>query len=128
MNYYSHFFCGVVYGNPNLQYIEDVYKIMTETTQYVPLGFNHAEIKTASEVFLGYLMFDVLISNPERHNENWGCVVTLKGKKHLALSYDHGAGLVRNESDETRKNRLNTKNKGNVLLFIVEYFESKTRV
>lgn len=51
------FFCGVVYGNPNLQYIEDVYKIMTETTQYVPLGFNYAEIKIVSEVFLGYLMY-----------------------------------------------------------------------
>lgn len=51
------FFGGVVDGNPNLQYIEDVYKIMTETTQYVLLGFNYADIKTVSEVFLGYLMY-----------------------------------------------------------------------
>lgn len=53
-----------------------------------------------------------MISNQDRHNENWGCVVTLKGKKHLAPSYDHGAGLARNESDKKRKNRLNTKDKG----------------
>lgn len=106
------FFGGLVDENPNIQYVEDVYKIMTETIQYVPLEFTHAEIKTASEVFLGYLMFDVLISNQDRHNENWGCIVTLNGKKHLAPSYDHGAGLGRNESDETRKNRLNTKDKG----------------
>lgn len=99
--------------NPNLQYIDDVYEVMTKTIKHKPIGFkSDINIKTASEFFLGYLMFDVLISNQDRHNENWGCVVTLKGKKHLAPSYDHGASLARNESDETRKRRLESKDIG----------------
>lgn len=99
--------------NPNLQYIEDVYEVMTKNIKYKPIGFkSDVDIKTASEFFVGYLMFDVLISNQDRHNENWGCIVTNKGKKHLAPSYDHGASLGRNESDDTRINRLESNDIG----------------
>lgn len=100
-------------SNPNIQYIDDVHKIMTNTVVNKPIGFSSLkDIKTASEFFVGYLMFDALISNQDRHNENWGTIITVKGIKHLAPSYDHGASLARNINDEIRVQRLNTKDKG----------------
>lgn len=100
-------------NNPNIQYVDDVYQIMVNTVINKPIGFSSLkEIKTASEFFVGYLMFDALISNQDRHNENWGTINTVKGIKHLAPSYDHGASLARNISDEIRNIRLTTKDRG----------------
>ena len=98
---------------PNIQYIDDVYYVMQNMIIGKPLKFDSfPNIKTASEFFVGYLMFDTLISNQDRHNENWGRIVTPKGMTHLAPSYDHGASLARNESDETRLRRLQSKDQG----------------
>lgn len=99
--------------NPNLQYIDHIYLVMTEKVIGKPINFgSFKNIKNASEFFVGYLMFDVLVSNQDRHNENWGMIVTIKGDNHLAPSYDHGASLARNESDETRSIRLKSEDKG----------------
>lgn len=100
-------------NNPNIQYINDVSLIMRETIENKPIGFSSLkDIKSASEFFVGYLMFDTLISNQDRHNENWGTIITLKGIKHLAPSYDHGASLARNIGDEKRSNRLHSRDRG----------------
>ncbi len=99
--------------NPNIQYVEHVFKVMKNNVKGKPIGFSSFHnIKTASEFFVGYLMFDVLISNQDRHNENWGMIITSKGVTHLAPSYDHGASLARNESDETRQIRLESRDQG----------------
>ncbi|MHA3103974.1 HipA domain-containing protein [Acinetobacter sp. ANC 3791] len=99
--------------NPNIQYIKDVYEIMTQKIVGKPIGFDSfPNVKTASEFFVGYLMFDALISNQDRHNENWGMIRTVRGATHLAPSYDHGASLARNESDAQRQTRLLSKDKG----------------
>lgn len=99
--------------NPNIQYVKHVHKVMKNKIKGKPLGFpSLSNIKTASDFFVGYLMFDVLISNQDRHNENWGMIITSKGDTHLAPSYDHGASLARNESDETRKLRIESRDKG----------------
>ncbi|EMK3382403.1 HipA domain-containing protein [Vibrio parahaemolyticus] len=68
---------------------------------------NNGSIKSALDVFIGYLMFDCLISNQDRHNENWALVVNSEGKITLAPTFDHAASLGRNESDEKRERRLN---------------------
>jgi len=99
--------------NPNIQFVEDVYHIMCETIVNKPIGFSSlVNIKTASDFFVGYLMFDALISNQDRHNENWGTIITVKGVNHLAPSYDHGASLARNVNDEEKKTRMASKDKG----------------
>ncbi|MDY6456708.1 hypothetical protein [Acinetobacter faecalis] len=42
--------------NPNIQYIDDVHQIMSNTVVNKPIGFcSHKDIKTASEFFVGYL-------------------------------------------------------------------------
>lgn len=100
-------------ANPNIQFIDDVHKIMSEIVINKPIGFSSLlGIKTASDFFVGYLMFDALISNQDRHNENWGTIVTVKGVKHLAPSYDHGASLARNVSDQEKIDRMNSKDQG----------------
>ncbi len=98
--------------NPNIQYINHVHSVMTDMIKLKPINFkSYTNIRTASEFFVGYLMFDVLISNQDRHNENWGMVTSTAGS-HLAPSYDHGASLARNESDQERLERLVTRDKG----------------
>lgn len=100
-------------SNPNIQYISDVHEIMKTTIVNKPIGFRSLkDIKTASEFFVGYLMLDSLISNQDRHNENWATIITLKGLKHLAPSYDHGASLARNIGDDSRFKRLNSNDRG----------------
>lgn len=65
-------------------------------------------ISDALDVFLGYLLLDVLIGNQDRHSENWGLVQTHEGQIRLAESFDHAASLGRNELDEVRLRKLNS--------------------
>ncbi|MCK4082063.1 hypothetical protein [Acinetobacter radioresistens] len=90
-----------------------VYTIMETLIQKKPLGFNAlSNIKTAGEFFVGYLMLDALISNQDRHNENWGMIQKVNGKRHLALTFDHGASLGKNISDTEKRERLETNDQG----------------
>jgi len=68
-------------------------------------------IENAADVFVGYLLLDTLVSNQDRHHENWG-LVTLSGVLHLAPTFDHASSLGRNETDENRLARLNTQDAG----------------
>lgn len=63
-------------------------------------------VLTAKDVFVGYVLLDCLISNQDRHNENWAMVTHPDGSKSLAPTFDHAASLGRNESDETREAML----------------------
>jgi len=92
-----------------------VLNILQELTKTVSLPLRYSEndvIKTASEMFIAYLMFDCLISNPDRHHENWGVVSdSIYSEMWLAPTYDHASGLGCRVSDEERKRRLATKDK-----------------
>jgi hypothetical protein len=66
-----------------------------------------------SEVFVGYLLLDALVGNQDRHDENWGLIVMPhEGKLYFAPTYDHASSLGRNETDENRIDRLNTRDAG----------------
>lgn len=79
----------------------------------LPIGYNgNRAIKNPLDVFIGYLMFDCLISNPDRHHENWGFILDNKNKKaHLAPTYDHASGLGCRVSDDEIIKRIKTKDK-----------------
>jgi hypothetical protein len=68
---------------------------------------------SATDMFVGYLLFDVLVGNTDRHHENWGVVVDYTNRYEptytLAPTFDHASSLGRNESDEARERRLKTK-------------------
>ncbi|AIQ91155.1 HipA domain-containing protein [Methylobacterium oryzae] len=79
---------------------------------------------TSVEMFIGYLFFDALIGNTDRHHENWG--VVLHGDPisfYLAPTYDHASSLGRNETDAKRDLRLNTRDQRAT----VEAYASKAR-
>ena len=78
-----------------------------------PMDWNPPEsITDAAGVFVGYLMLDALVSNQDRHHENWG-VIFLPGEGvFLAPTFDHASSLGRNETDAARTDRLTTKDKG----------------
>jgi len=77
----------------------------------------------ATEMFVGYLLFDALIGNTDRHHENWGLVYipdpdrtkTIAGgaavRFLLAPSFDHASSLGRDLTDLRRQQRLDTKDK-----------------
>lgn len=54
---------------------------------------------SAFESFTGYLTFDALVGNTDRHHENWA---VLTGSQSLAPTYDHGASLGFNASTARR--------------------------
>lgn len=68
-------------------------------------------IKSALDVFIGYLLLDTLISNQDRHNENWAMIKNGDGT-FLAPSFDHAASLGRNESVAKMRERLESKDEG----------------
>lgn len=70
-----------------------------------------AAISSAFDVFIGYLMLDAWIANQDRHHENWG-LVNHQERIYLAPTYDHAASMGQNEVDETRRERLETRDRG----------------
>lgn len=95
------------------QRIVRVYVVMEYFIKRKPLNFDSLQnIKSASDFFTGYLMLDALISNQDRHNENWGAIQRVDGNRHLVLSFDHGASLGKNLTDSEKEERLYTKDKG----------------
>jgi hypothetical protein len=70
---------------------------------------NFSGVQSALDVFVGYLMLDAWIGNQDRHHENWGFVVSPSRAIHLAPTFDHASSLGWNETDETRLERLTTR-------------------
>jgi hypothetical protein len=67
-----------------------------------------AGIAMALDVFVGYVMLDAWIANQDRHHENWAAIRD-GDRLRLAPTFDHGASLARNLTDEERKERLTTR-------------------
>ncbi|MBN8597430.1 MAG: hypothetical protein J0L78_07120 [Planctomycetes bacterium] len=120
---------ALVHGNTLLQLIDPEYpktklRVPEHTVSAVysviralkpPLPHWSANVPTGMttgvEVFVGYLMLDAWVANQDRHHENWAALWTGE-QLTLAPSYDHGACLARNVSDEEKKERLITKDAG----------------
>ncbi len=82
----------------------------------VPMGFSATpSIRSGADVFAGYLLLDAWIGNQDRHHENWALIRHPRGEITLAPSYDHASSLGRNETDETRRERLTTRDQGRSL-------------
>jgi len=81
-------------------------------------------IGTARGIFLGYLMLDAWVANQDRHHENWGAIALPgAGRLCLAPTFDHGASLARNLSDEERRDRLESHDEGRQ----IPHFASRAR-
>jgi len=92
--------------------VKIVMTVLGDPEVKLPKGWNSSEkIESAADVFVGYLMLDALVSNQDRHHENWGLIVT-NSSVSLAPSFDHASSLGRNETDKGRIERLDTKDQG----------------
>jgi hypothetical protein len=91
-----------------------------------PIDFQMpATFESAADVFIGYLLIDALIGNQDRHHENWGLILSInaatkESKVFLAPSFDHASSLGRNERDEERMRRLQTRDMGSSVEHYVE--------
>jgi hypothetical protein len=81
-----------------------------------------AGIESALDYFVGYVMLDAWIANPDRHHENWAAIWDGSAMR-LAPTFDHGAALARNLLDSDREERLTTKDRNRT----VEMFAQKGR-
>ncbi|MBI3303251.1 MAG: HipA domain-containing protein [Deltaproteobacteria bacterium] len=92
--------------------VRRVFAILRNARINLPIGWSgFPGLQTATDAFVGYLMFDAWIANQDRHHENWGLVTTREALRHLAPSFDHASSLGSNETDENRKDRLTTRDK-----------------
>lgn len=91
----------------------------------LPLGYvSPVEISKASHIFVGYLMLDALVGNQDRHDENWGLILTPDNRLVLAPTFDHASSLGRNEQDAERLARLTTRDQGRSVERYVERAKS----
>ncbi len=74
-----------------------------------------AGMSTAIDVFIGYVLLDAWIANQDRHHENWAAIRDTDLR--LAPTFDHGASLARNLTDDARKERLETRDRRRTVAF-----------
>lgn len=102
-----------------------------EPVKNPPCEYDLANLN-AADVFCGYLMLDALISNQDRHHENWAIMLdNSTGDRYLCPTYDHAASLGREMLDQERGERLTTRdNNRKVSAFVrkarSELFKIKT--
>ncbi|HHP7231832.1 MAG TPA: HipA-like protein [Xenococcaceae cyanobacterium] len=103
--------------------LNNIFSVFKNSSVDLPLNWIPLEgIETAIDTFIGYLILDAWIGNSDRHHENWA-FIDCAGKSYLAPTYDHASSLGRNESDEKRRQRLETKDRG----FSVEAYANKCK-
>jgi len=121
--------CRLILGNELLAKVMDDYddvrryRVMQHTVRVVmavlssteinlPIDWEPAnQIQDAAGIMVGYLMLDALVSNQDRHHETGACYMQEKGV-FFAPTFDHASSLGRNETDNSRIERLQTKDRG----------------
>lgn len=70
-----------------------------------PPNFRGPPALTGFDVFAGYMIFDALVANQDRHEQNWAILTSqlVSSTERLAPSYDHASSLGYNLSDTKRK-------------------------
>ncbi len=87
--------------------------VMSSRNVGMPLAWAApAELKDAASVFVAYFLLDALVSNQDRHHENWGLIMLPEQGVSLAPTFDHASSLGRNETDKNRRERLISNDKG----------------
>ncbi len=84
--------------------------------------------QTIVDLFIAYLIFDCLIGNQDRHDQNWGYIISIdnegKGKEiRFAPTFDHASSLACRLSEAEKKDRLKTRDYG----YSIQHFASKAR-
>lgn len=92
--------------------LRSVLSIVGKKGYWPPIDWRSiANVNTALDVFVGYLMLDAWISNQDRHHENWGFIVSPARRVHLAPTFDHNSSMGWNETEDRRRQMLTTRDK-----------------
>ena len=82
------------FGSNYLYSPEHILSVLDSNKILLPQNFgNNSDISKASDLMVGYLIFDSWIGNIDRHSKNWGITQQLSGEKRLLPTYDHGLSL-----------------------------------
>jgi hypothetical protein len=93
--------------------LSTVLTIMQHPRLLLPVGYDPPPaIARPVDIFVGYLLLDALVANQDRHHENWALISWPGRGIMLAPTFDHASSLGRNELDESRARRLNTRDSG----------------
>ena len=99
---------GKVPGRPG-HTVENIHQVLTGALPppQCELPFNGS----AFDVFAGFMLFDSLIANRDRHDENWAVLLPIAddGPMRLCGSYDHANSLGYNLDDAKRAMYLDRK-------------------
>ena len=68
-------------------------------------------IASASDIFTGYILLDAWIANQDRHHQNWAAISRPGSLLKLAPTFDHGASMARNISDDERRERMTSNDR-----------------
>jgi|GEM_PF-5599311 len=80
--------------NQTLYTIENVLSTIDRRDLTLPDLSLPPNIKSSSDLFTGYLLFDYLIANGDRHSKNWGIQIdSLSGRSELLPLYDCGFSM-----------------------------------
>ncbi|MBD2180460.1 HipA-like protein [Planktothrix sp. FACHB-1355] len=111
--------------------IDIVFNALNDSSVQLPMDWTPPEgIKTAVDVFVGYLLLDAWVGNSDRHHQNWG-LIQYKGLSakvqttYLAPTYDHGSCLGRELPDEKRLLKLNNGSVEGYVTKCPSYFYAK---
>ena len=94
------------YGNkyPSTYNVDRVLEALKQNQVGVPSGYAlPSGINNGAQVFVGYLMLDSLISNCDRHDQNFEIQVLPNGMKELAPTFDQGQAMGATLSDKQRQ-------------------------
>ena len=81
------------FGDNYFYILENILSAIDSSNILLPDAFDQPAILKASDLMVGYLIFDSWIGNIDRHCKNWGITQQLSGEKRLLPTYDHGLSL-----------------------------------
>ncbi|MHB8252824.1 MAG: HipA domain-containing protein [Acidiferrobacter sp.] len=115
---------AIMHGRLGIKISRGVVTVLQAIPIEMPLQYTvPQEIGTVAGVFVGYLMLDALVGNQDRHDENWGLILSPDNQLTLAPTFDHASSLGRNEQDAERSARLTTRDPG----YSVERYVERAR-
>jgi hypothetical protein len=97
--------------------------VMNLNSLQIPRISTEHGMRKAKDVLAGYFIFDSLISNTDRHHENWGMIAVKKDEYYLCPTFDHASSLGRELTQERKESKLLTKDKNQT----VEAYTSKAK-
>jgi hypothetical protein len=113
--------------------LDRIFKVLSQPFIGIPEGFaGPSSIASACDLFVGYLLLDALITNTDRHHENWAILLqpTVDGSRRavLAPTFDHASSLGRELPDGRRIEKLRPLRRDQTIIGYLENDAGRSRI